>query len=219
MAQLNNELINELSVMFAKTKSGEVFTDLLEQLRPMIFNEAIKAERRYGLDRNEMISEYTEDVWQAVNSDAALKFDGTSNFAQRFHTFFKKSLVDKLRYYGCEKRSAMSTVSMDNMLRPTHEMDEAFRDLHFTEIGLTPQKLTLEDELIGSDWVNETLAGFRRSNERDGLIIQLIYDGYENDEVAQALGSPTYSQNIRQVVSRAKAKFKKFIENQNPLSA
>ncbi|MGM1023484.1 MAG: hypothetical protein ACQEXV_23860 [Bacillota bacterium] len=209
MAQLNNELINELSVMYAKTKSGEVLADLLEQLRPMIFNEAVKAERRYGLERDEMISEYTEDVWQAINSEAALKFDGTSNFTQRFHAFFKKSLIDKLRFYGYGKRSAMKTLSMDNTFRPNHG---------FTELERLHRKPTLEDEILGSGWVNETLAGFRRSNERDGLIIQMVYDGYENDEIAQALGSPTYSQNIRQAVSRAKAKFKKFI-NQNPLSA
>ena len=110
--QLNNELINKLAVKYAETKSEEILVEILEQARPMIYNEAVKAERRYGIDREDMVSEYMQDVWEAVKSESALRFDGSSNFTQRFHSFFKKSLLDKLRHNNREMRSAMTTVSI-----------------------------------------------------------------------------------------------------------
>jgi hypothetical protein len=223
--QLNNELINKLAVKYAKTKSSDTLADIMELTRPMIYHEAIKAERRYGyigIERDEMISEYMQDVWEALSGEAVLKFNGSSNFTQRFHDFFKKSLVDRLKYYNSRKRSDMTTVSLDKTIRVDNSRtspEGIDASLEYINASFKEMRKTAEEEFIGNEWVNETLAGFARSNEREALIIQMVYHGYETIEIAQALGSPSYDQKTRKAVSRAKSNFKKFIENQNPLSA
>ncbi|MFS0841188.1 RNA polymerase sigma factor [Paenibacillus sp. 1P03SA] len=219
--QLNNELINELSVRYASTGSDEILAQLLDEVRPMIYNEAVRAERKYDIPREDMVSEFTQDIWEAVRGEAAANFDGSSNFTQRFHTFFKRSLVNHLRYRKAAKRD-IPTYSLDRAFETCYQIDtdEGSFTPQWSGHGTVPsQENVVEEEVLLDEWINETLAGFRTSHERQCKVIELTIFGCTNIEIANALGSPTYDESTRQFVSRAKKSFQKYVNSQNPLSA
>lgn len=209
--QLNENKINELAVMYATTHSHEILIELLEELQPMIRNEARKASAKYQIEYDDLIAEFTRDVWEAVKGEAVKSFDGSSNITQRIHTFFKCSVTEFIKYRTASRRSGMVVVSSDAYQHHSSELIDS-------AMLYGGQPNLLEDNVVAEEWIDETLAGFRKSNERYCKVIELIYLGFTNQEIALALGSPSYDEAIRQIVSRAKKLFKKHLES-NPHAA
>lgn len=207
--ELNNDLINELASAYAQTKSDETFRELFEHLRPMVHNEAMKAERDRGIPRDTMISHFNEGIWRAVDGEAAKNFDGSSNFSQRFHTFFKRRLIDEVKYRTADKRAAF-VESLDKPLDVSH--GEAAEKSAQSYAAAIRNPRTTEQEYFEAQEINETLVGFRGTNERHGRVIEMLYHGYTNDEIARAFGSDSYDEKIRQLVTRARKSFRAYLD-------
>lgn len=202
--ELNNDLINELATKYAQTKSDATFRELFEHLRPMVHNEAMKAERDQGIPKETMISHFNERIWRAVDGDGARNYDGSTNFSQRFHTFFKQRLIDEVKYRQADKRDAL-VESLDKMI-PGSESGSTYVE------AISENSRSAEQEFLDDAEVTETLEGFRTSNERHGLVIEMLYRGYSNDEIAQRFGSDTYDDRIRALVKRARQSFRAYLD-------
>jgi DNA-directed RNA polymerase specialized sigma24 family protein len=196
---------------YKNTGSDEDFAKLLEVLNPMLHNEAVKAERNNGIPRETMISHYSESVWQAVRGDAVNNFDGSSTFAQRFHQFFKCRLADEIKYKTAEKRTGI----VESLDKEVPSSDGSPYGGSYAEAISSP--VSVERDYLENEWTRKTLEGFRRSSERHSKIIQMLYDGYTNDEIAIAFGSQTYNDRIRQLVHRARTSFRAFLDKQKEL--
>lgn len=202
--QLDNELINSLAVSYAQTGDGMVFEKLFSLIQPMIHNQAVKAERDTGIPKETFLSLFNEDVWQAVKGEAVRGFNGSSNFTQRLHSFFKCSVTDCIRYETAERRS----FSVEYLDRPVGDHSD---NISYGE--LIPLRYSLETEVSDADWLVTTLERFRRSNERHGKVIEMILHGYTNEEIATAFGSSTYDDRVRQLVRRARVNFRGFLDS------
>lgn len=204
--ELNNDLINELALRYAQTKSDETFRELFEYLRPMVHNEAMKAERDRGIPRDTMLSHFNEGIWRAVDGEAAKNFDGSSNFSQRFHTFFNRRLIDEVKYQRADKRTAL-VESLDK-LQPHVSGDNRSMPTGGTYVEAISAPRTTEQEFFENHELTETFAGFRGSNERYGQVIEMLYRGHTNDEIAKACGYDSYDRAARRLVFRARESFR-----------
>jgi RNA polymerase sigma factor (sigma-70 family) len=199
---LNNEIINAIAQKYAETRSDDTFAELYEQLKPMIHNEAIKAERDRGIPRETMISCFSEGLWQAARGEAVKGFDGSSQFSQRVHEFFKRRLADEIRYKDSAKRKGQ-VESLDKLV-PDREDRVSYADS-------IPSSYSLEQDLTEAESIKEAIEGFSKSNERHGRIIKMILHGNTNDEIASAFGSTEYDTRIRSLVKRARQSFRAYL--------
>lgn len=204
MASLNHNLVNSLALRFAKWKKKEVFEELYEAVRPMVYHEARKAEERTGIPREDFISLFSEDVWQAASGQAVKDFDGSSNFSQRLHTFFERSKTDAIRHRTAGRRR-FKTEYLSNPVKYYEGNQET------TYADVIPLPYSLENEVGSSDAVKRLLAGFRRANERDFTVIAMILEGHSKQEIANVLGSEKYDARTRQIVTRSRNAFRDYV--------
>jgi RNA polymerase sigma factor (sigma-70 family) len=206
---LNNDLINALAQKYAETRNDDTFQELFEQLKPMVHNEAIKAERNNGIPRDTMISCYSEGIWQAARGEAVRNFDGSSQFTQRVHEFFKRRLADEIRHKSSGKRKGYSE-SLDKPVYPT--MNDSI-----TYGEIIPDGSCLEQDLTEVDSFRKALDCLSKDNENHSKVIEMLIHGNTNEEIAEAFGATAYNTRIRSLVKRARQSFRAYLREEKTL--
>ncbi|MFT4413239.1 hypothetical protein ACLM5H_05185 [Fredinandcohnia humi] len=199
--KLDNVKLNSLALAYANSngENVEAFNELFEGVRKLIEREAYKREQRTGIAREDFESVFSQAVWEA-----ALDYNGSSNFVQRLMFFFDREATDLHRKHKSAKRSLYKSYSMDNAV---DEEGNTFADL-------IPSQVDVETEVIEKETTKKLLEGFGETNERYAKVIQLISKDCTNEEIAEELGSTSYDAKTRKIVQRAKNNFKKFYEEQ-----
>ncbi|MCW2278758.1 hypothetical protein [Heliophilum fasciatum] len=153
-------LINKTALMCDQDPSEESLARLLELMAPVVEHTARKYSRLTGLELNLIISELEEVVWKA-----SVGYDGRSAFTQRFHTYAKDKEIDFIRYCNRLKRTLCTEVSMDAPLRSAENLSYK---------NLFEDRFNLEEEVIAKVDIEKKLAGFTRTNEQFGKILELM---------------------------------------------
>lgn len=193
---MNNSKANRLASLYARERDERTLRSLIFEVRGLVENEALKWAERSQVPREDYLSTFYEAVWEA-----AQEYDGRSHFAQRLHFFLKRAGADVYRYHTCQKRC----IWVERLSAVLLEKDEAY-------VQLLSEVDQFDDEVTVKSTIQKSLADFGRVNERSGRIVTLIYAGYENEEIAQALGEESYNAKTRKAVQRAKQQFKQFLQ-------
>ncbi|QGG47669.1 RNA polymerase sigma factor [Heliorestis convoluta] len=190
---LDKEL-DQLALQFNKTGDENAFNQLFEKMKPIVRKQALKYHYSTGIAVEEYESIFAEEVWKA-----AIFYDGTSRFLQRFYFHIKSAQTDLYRYHKSQKRS----------LYKEESIDVENGDIVLDQVAI--QQTSTEQEYLDCQEVEKKIHDFERTNERHGKVIKLLNFGCSNQDIAGVFGRNKYDSTVRNIVNRAKEKFKKYL--------
>ena len=199
------EQINEAYAVYAKCREVEALNTLIELCRPLVEAEALKASRDIGEPVEHFRSLFEGAVWEACQGEGVARYDGSSTFMQRVRTFINHRRIDEWRSVRRKKR-AFREEPLDAPIKSGEDGDYTYADI----IGSLDE---VTEEMEAMDAMERTLIGFARTNERYAKVIRALIAA-DNDmaKLAQALGAEYYDNNTRKLVSRARNRFKAYLQ-------
>lgn len=202
--EINYTKINELALRYAKHNNDYLLTDLYGELKQYVNKEVKKGVNRataYGviIPREDFESGFNLAVWEA-----AIGFDGRSNYIQRLRFFMKRREADVWRAYKITdidgvKYTKARYISLDKVI---HEGGCTLRDTLSNK-----ETTTNVEELIHQLFIKKIFQDFEKLNMRYKKVIEMKYFGFTNEEIAKYFKEKEYNAKIRKLVQRARQAF------------
>ncbi|MTV49823.1 hypothetical protein GJ688_12660 [Heliobacillus mobilis] len=193
---------NQLATKVAKEGDEEALNELFELMKSIVTKEARKRNisTKGFLEYEELVSLFNETVWEA-----ALQYNGDSNFTTFFRFKLNRKSIKLYRHYNGKKQiSPELKLSLDYVDSETGDLlSEMLKD---TEI--------FEEQVMTKKMLDE----FCKTHEHDGWIIRMLEYGFKPDEISKMLGAPSYDGKSRQAMSRLKKKLIKFLAQEEQVA-
>ncbi|WP_066640631.1 sigma-70 family RNA polymerase sigma factor [Desulfolucanica intricata] len=206
--RIEHEELDQLAPLAQKDR--DYFLSILyEQVKPYIKMEVKKRVSRaletgISIPSEDFESAYNLAFWNAVEG-----YNGKSKFIQRLNFFMRRREADVWRMYRVNLKDNVkyTKARLESLDRKIGDDGQTFADLIFSKI----QTNRTDDDFINQICIQELIDNFKKQNKRYKKVIELIYLGFSNNEIARAFGENEYNWKIRKLVQRAKHAFKEFI--------
>nr|BDD45011.1 hypothetical protein 6 [Bacillaceae bacterium] len=209
---LANEFVSEKDDF----KKEMIFAELFDSMQKYVSTCANNAVRKAGefhlhIPKDDFTSAFNLALWQSIEA-----FDPTKGKFKSLVSYrFRIAEATVWRMYETKDENEKDGRSFEKARWDSldkkigggdGESETTFAEL---VVGDTP---SVEETFIEDNGVVEILKAFAEKNERYAKVIAAIYEGYEGDDLAKAIGEgEKYNAKVRKLVQRAKDSFAKFM--------